>query len=200
MKIKYCVKPQTVLTVQKENAFFAASMSTSVSVGHVAALVCSGFPVSLSPHPNQASLSRCANQRATEPETATGQHHNLWLEVLLEVRAWWPCPERPRPCAGGGHHGPCWCISREPQRASQSQEHQYNFPKKGVFLGKPSSQGNESQVSAQEYLWTTHYWPLPRRAFFSSIENWISLASEENTGLMLKLSPSCLSFLCRVKK
>lgn len=130
MKIKYSVKPQTVLTVQKENAFFAASMSTSVSVGHVAALVCSGFPVSLSPHPNQASLSRCANQRATEPETTTGQHHNLWLEVLLEVRAWWPCPERPRPCAGGGHHGPCWCVSREPQRASQSQEHQYNFPKK----------------------------------------------------------------------
>lgn len=32
MKTKYCVKPQTVLTVQKENAFFAAPMSTSVTI------------------------------------------------------------------------------------------------------------------------------------------------------------------------
>lgn len=32
MKIKYCVKPQTVLTVQKENAFFVASISTSVTL------------------------------------------------------------------------------------------------------------------------------------------------------------------------
>lgn len=35
MKIKYCVKPQTVLTVQKENAFFAAPISTSVTILHL---------------------------------------------------------------------------------------------------------------------------------------------------------------------
>lgn len=32
MKIIYCVEPQTVLTVQKENAFFAASISTSATL------------------------------------------------------------------------------------------------------------------------------------------------------------------------
>lgn len=30
MKLKDCLKPQTVLTVQKENAFFAASVNTAV--------------------------------------------------------------------------------------------------------------------------------------------------------------------------
>lgn len=35
MKIKYFVKPPTVLTVQKENAFFAAPISTSVTRPHL---------------------------------------------------------------------------------------------------------------------------------------------------------------------
>lgn len=78
MKIKYCVKPQTVLTVQKENAFFAASISTSATIRCVTSLDCSGFPVFLS------RLSK-PNLSADGQTEETGQRQHLPLKVLLEV-------------------------------------------------------------------------------------------------------------------
>lgn len=106
MKIKYCVKPQTVLTVQKENAFFAASISTSATVRCVTSLDYSGFPVFLS-HLSKPNLS--ADRQTEEP----GQWQYLLLEVLLEVGKQWSCPERR--CADGGHCGPHRRLFGEPQ-------------------------------------------------------------------------------------
>lgn len=107
MEIKYCVKPQTVLTVQKENAFFAASISTSATVHCVTSLDCSGFPVFPS------CLSK-PNLSADGQTKATGQRHHLPLKVLLEVEKQWCCSERQH--AGGGHCSPHRWLSGEPQQ------------------------------------------------------------------------------------
>lgn len=83
MKIKYCVKPQTVLTVQKENAFFAAPISTSVTILHLWIV-----------HNSQSSLFQKPNSSADGQPNETAQRQHLPLKVLLELEAQWPCSER----------------------------------------------------------------------------------------------------------
>lgn len=147
MKIKYCVKPQTVLTVQKENAFFAASISTSVTVHCVISLDCSGFPV----FPSRLSKP---NRSADGQTKETGQWQHLLLKVLLEVEKQWPCPERL--CAGGGHRSLCWRLSGEPQREPRAHCPSWANAKREAAASQrrrppwsTTSQRNESHFSTR---------------------------------------------------
>lgn len=147
MKIKYCVKPQTVLTVQKENAFFAASISTSVTIHCVTSLDCSGFPV----FPSRLSKP---NRSADGQTKETGQWQHLLLKVLLEVEKQWPCPERR--CAGGGHRSLCRRLSGEPQREPRAHRPSWANAKSEAAASQrrrppwsTTSQRNESHFSTR---------------------------------------------------
>lgn len=113
MKIKYSVKPQTVLTVQKENAFFAASIGTSGCRLHcISGLL--RIPRLHLPPLQTKLLIRCANQRTTKPKPDRGQHHNVcdltscWRsEAMALAREVQGGPGGSGGC-GGGHHSWWW--------------------------------------------------------------------------------------------
>lgn len=97
MKIKYSVKPQTVLTVQKENAFFAASIGTSGCRLHcISGLL--RIPRLHLPPLQTKLLIRCANQRTTKPKPDRGQHHNV-----CDLTSCWRSESH-----GLGQRGPGW--------------------------------------------------------------------------------------------
>lgn len=97
-KIKYCLKPQTVLTVQKENAIFAASVSTSVSVSRVVAPDCSGripcLPLPLS----KPSLS--ADVQTKEPPSQKQPQANT---TICDWRSCWRSERGGLAQRGPGH-------------------------------------------------------------------------------------------------
>lgn len=116
IKIKYCVKPQTVLTVQKENAFFAASISTSVTILHLWIVHNSQS----SAFPKTKQFSRWTDQwdspmatSATEGPAGAGSTVALPREVMcwqgplqLPPIAFWRAPAR------AGAQCPSWASSK----------------------------------------------------------------------------------------
>lgn len=118
MKIKYSVKPQTVLTVQKENAFFAASIGTSGCRLHCISgfpsLHCSGFPVSISPlsklnFSSDVQIKEPPSQNQTEANTTmcVTWHPAGGRRAMALAREVQGGPGGSGGC-GGGHHSWWW--------------------------------------------------------------------------------------------
>lgn len=150
IKIKYCVKPQTVLTVQKENAFFAASIGTS-------ATVCCYIPgllriprLPLLPLQTKP-FSRWTDQRdtltatsAAEGPAGDGKAASLpreavcgWWPLQSPSVAFWRAPARARSSSPRWGNAKSDAAAFQRRRPPRSVASQGNFSTQGYHLHPP---------------------------------------------------------------